>query len=151
MLIPRRDIKIDERDRQILSLLLENGRIPLKEIGKKLGISDVAVKKRIDKLEKAGIIKGYTANIDPKALGFSIISLTGVDVEPSDLIRLARILSSKEYVKSAWITAGDHSIMLEIWARDSEEMERIIKEIEGMQGVNRVCPAVVTQKLKTRC
>ena len=151
MLIPRRDIKIDERDRQILSLLLENGRIPLKEIGKKLGISDVAVKKRIDKLEKAGIIKGYTANIDPKALGFSIISLTGVDVEPGDLIRLARILSSKKYVKSAWITAGDHSIMLEIWAKDSEEMERIIKEIEGMRGVNRVCPAVVTQKLKTRC
>ncbi len=96
MLIPRRDIKIDERDRQILSLLLENGRIPLKEIGKRLGISDVAVKKRIDKLEKAGIIRGYTANIDPKALGFSIISLTGVDVEPGDLIRLARILSSKE-------------------------------------------------------
>ncbi len=151
MLTSELDVRIDSKDRQILEYLLANGRMSLKEIGKKLGISDVAVRKRIKKLEKAGIIRGYTVKVSPSALGYTVVSLTGVDVEPGDLIRVARELTSREYVKSAWITAGDHSIMLEIWARDSKEMDEILAEISEMKGVTRVCPAVITQRLKARC
>ncbi len=151
MLTSELDVRIDSKDRRILEFLLEDGRISLKEMGKRLGISDVAVRKRIKKLERAGIIRGYTAKVSPSALGYSVVSLTGVDVEPGDLIRVARELTNRSYVKSAWITAGDHSIMLEIWARDSREMDEILEEISKMRGVNRVCPAVVTQRLKSRC
>ncbi len=151
MITKRLEIRIDNKDREILSFLIENGRISLKELGSKLGISDVAIRKRIKKLEDAGIIKGYTVKVDPRALGYNVISLTGVDVEPGDLIRVARELADKSYVKSSWITAGDHSIMLEIWARNEEEMDSIIEEISKMKGVTRICPAVVTQMLKARC
>lgn len=151
MLTSELEVKIDSKDRIILESLLENGRISLKELGKKLGISDVAVRKRIKKLERAGIIRGYTTKVSPSALGYRVVSLTGVDTEPGDLVRVARELSMKRYVKSVWITAGDHSIMLEIWAKDSVEMDEIIEEISGMRGVTRVCPAVVTQNLKSRC
>lgn len=151
MLTSELEVRIDAKDRRILEYLLENGRISLKEIGNRLGISDVAVSKRIKKLEGAGIIMGYTAKVNPSALGYSVVSLTGVDVEPTDLIRVARELTERSYVKSAWITAGDHSIMAEIWAKDSREMEEILAEISKMKGVNRVCPAVVTQTLKCRC
>ncbi|MCD6348280.1 MAG: Lrp/AsnC family transcriptional regulator [Candidatus Korarchaeota archaeon] len=151
MLTSKLDVRIDEKDRRILNYLLENGRMSLKEIGEKLGISDVAVRKRIKKMEENGVIKGYTVRVDPRALGYSVVSLTGVDVEPGDLIRVARELTGREYVKSAWITAGDHSIMLEIWAKDEAEMDSIIEEISKMKGVTKICPAVVTQMLKARC
>ncbi len=142
---------LDEKDRAIVRMLMRNGRSTYREMADSLGISDVAVRKRLNRLEKSGVILGYTAIVDPKALGYKVVSLTGVDVEPGDLIRLARELAQRDYVKGAWITAGDHAIMLEIWARDEEEMENIIKEIEQMRGVTRVCPAVVTETLKTRC
>ena len=142
---------LDEKDTAIVRMLMENGRTTYREMAEALGISDVAVRKRLARLERSGVILGYTAVVDPKALGFRVVSLTGVDVEPGDLIRLARELASRDYVKAAWITAGDHAIMLEIWARDEEEMEHILKEIEQMRGVTRVCPAVVTETLKTRC
>ncbi len=151
MVTRRLEVRIDNKDREILNFLIENGRISLKELGSKLGISDVAIRKRIKKLEDARIIKGYTVKVDPKALGYNVVSLTGVDVEPGDLIRVARELAGKSYAKSSWITAGDHSIMLEIWARNEEEMDSIIEEISKMRGVTRICPAVVTQRLKARC
>ncbi len=142
---------LDEKDVRILEILVRDGRASLREIAKRLGISDVAVRKRIRKLESAGVIMGYTAVVDPSHLGYPVVSLTGVDAEPGDLLRLAMELSHRDYVRAAWITAGDHALMLEIWARDEAEMERIVAEISAMRGVSRVCPAVVTKTLKIRC
>jgi len=142
---------LDEKDKAIVNMLMANGRASFKEMARALGMSDVAVRKRVLKLESRGVIMGYTAVVDPRALGFSVLALTGVDVEPGALIRIARELASKDYVKSAWITAGDHEIMLEIWAKDEEEMDAIIREISEMPGVLRVCPAVITDRLKSRC
>ena len=142
---------LDEKDTAIVRMLMENGRTTYREMAETLGISDVAVRKRVIRLERSGVILGYTVVLNPKALGYSVVALTGVDVEPGALMRVARELASREYVRSAWITAGDHEIMLEIWARDEGEMEEILREIEEMRGVKRVCPAVVTERLKSRC
>ncbi|MCC6029788.1 MAG: Lrp/AsnC family transcriptional regulator [Candidatus Korarchaeum sp.] len=140
---------IDERDRKILEMISRDGRVSFRRIADELKISDVAVRKRIRRLERMGIIEGFTAKINPASLGYSIISLTGIDVAPGDIVRVARELTEKEYARSVYITAGDHSIMAEIWARDEEEFGRILKEIEGMGGVNRICPAIVTQRIKS--
>ncbi|HDI01631.1 MAG TPA: Lrp/AsnC family transcriptional regulator [Candidatus Bathyarchaeota archaeon] len=142
--------ELDEKDRRILEILMERGRATFRELARELGMSDVAIRKRVLRLERSGIISGYTALVDPRALGFSVISLTGVDVEPGELLRVARELVAKDYVRSAWLTTGDHEIMLEVWARDEAEMDAIIEEIKAMDGVVRVCPAVVIEKLKPR-
>jgi len=149
--MPRRVRKaeLDEKDRLILEFLMEDGRRSFRDMARALGMSDVAVRKRVLKLEKMGVILGYTALVDPKALGYSVVSLTGVDIEPGELLSVARELASRDYVRSAWLTTGDHELMLEIWARDEEEMEAIIREIKEMPGVVRVCPAVVIERLKT--
>lgn len=146
-----RKLKLDERDREILDMIVSDGRISFRRIASKLGISDVAVRKRIRKLERLGIIQGFTVKLNPALLGYSIISLTGIDVEPSEIVRVAKELAEKEYVKSVSITAGDHSIMVEIWARDEDDMERILEEIREIRGVNRVCPAMITQRIKGDC
>ena len=139
---------IDRRDLEILKILTKNARIPYSEIGRILGISDVAVIKRIKKLEQRGIIRGYTINIDPKKLGFNLISITGIDVEPEFLFTVIEKLKNLENVKYIAITSGDHAIMTIIWARNSEEITKLHDEISKLPGVKRVCPAVILDVIK---
>ena len=61
---------MDKIDRKILSLLQENARYPLKYLAQKVFLSSPAVSTRIERLEKAGILTGYHATIDPVALGY---------------------------------------------------------------------------------
>lgn len=139
---------IDEKDVKIINMLLENGRISYSEIAKAIGLSDVAVIKRIRKLEQMGVIRKYTVVIDPKKLGYKVVSITGIDVEPEYMFNIINTLKEKSYVKYLAITSGDHGIMAIIWARDSDDIARIHREIASMNGVKRVCPAIILDIIK---
>jgi len=139
---------IDKRDMEILKFLMENSRTPLTEIAKRLGISDVAVKKRLRKLEEEGVIKKYTIIIDPSKLGFKNVSIVGIDVEPGKIFEVAEELSSRDYVKYVAITTGDHTLMIEIWAKNHNELTKILNEIEKMPGVKRICPSIIVETIK---
>lgn len=139
---------MDEKDVKIVRLLSENARRTFTEMAKALGISDVAVKKRLSKLEKEGVIKRYTVVVDPKKLGYNAVALIGVDSEPDHVLNVAEELSRKDYASAVYVTTGDHMIMVEVWARHSIELKKIVDEIGSMSGVKRVCPAIVLDRLK---
>ncbi len=139
---------LDEKDLRIVQILLERGRASYTDIARELGVSDVAVIKRIRKLEQIGVIKGYRAVVDPKKLGYSAISITGIDVEPEHLFTVINTLKNKEYVKYLALTTGDHSVMMVIWARNGSELGKIHKEISKLDGVKRVCPAIILDVVK---
>ncbi|MEB3772596.1 MAG: AsnC family transcriptional regulator, partial [Desulfurococcales archaeon] len=66
---------IDEKDKVIVDMLRENARVSYSEIARKLGISEVAVMKRVKKLEASGVIKKYTVIVDYKKLGYNMVSI----------------------------------------------------------------------------
>ncbi len=140
--------EIDEKDLKILRILSKNARVPFSEIAREVELSDVAVMKRVRKLEQLGIIKKYTILVDPRKLGFKSISITGIDVEPEYLFSVVDKLRSMPNVKFLAITSGDHSIMTIIWARDSDEISKIHEELSKIRGVKRVCPAIVLDVIK---
>jgi len=139
---------LDEKDLRIVQILLERGRASYTDIARELGVSDVAVIKRIRKLEQVGVIKGYRAVVDPKKLGYSAVSITGIDVEPEHLFTVINALKDKDYVKYLALTTGDHSVMMVIWARNGNELGRIHREISKLDGVKRVCPAIILDVVK---
>lgn len=139
---------MDEKDRTIIERLRENARISYGEIARILRISDVAVMKRVKKLEREGVIKKYTVEVDDAKLGYGSVSLTGIDVEPEHLFNTAMQLKDKDHVAYLAITSGDHQIMTVIKAKDNEEMAKIHEEISGMTGVRRVCPSIVQDVIK---
>jgi len=139
---------IDEKDLKIIEILMNNSRASYSEIAKVLGVSDVAVIKRIRKLEQQGVIKKYTVIVDPKKLGYEVVSITGIDVEPEYLFKIVSFLEKKDYVKYLALTSGDHQIIATIWARTREELEKILDEIMKTSGVKRVCPAVILDVVK---
>lgn len=140
---------MDSKDRIIVDALIKDARTPLTKIAKELGVTEAAVRKRLKNLEDRGVITGYTARVDPSALGYNAISLTGIDTEPEKLLDVVSKLREFDFAKSIYITTGDHMIMVEIWAKDGNELTRLISEVIGkIEGVKRICPAIVLERVK---
>jgi len=139
---------IDEIDLKIIEILSRNARTPYVDIARELGISDVAVIKRIKKLESEKVIKKYTIIVDYTKLGYSKASITGINVEPDALLNVVEALKDKPYIKSLYITSGDHALIAVIYARDSDELSRIHKEISSIPGVSKVYPSVLVEVVK---
>ena len=140
---------LDERDRIIIDMLTKDARTPFTEIAKVLGISETAVRKRVKALEEAGVIKQYTIVIDPSKLGYNLVSLTGIDTMPEKIFEVAAKLKEFDFVRNVYLTSGDHMIMAEVWAKDGEDLSDIISnKIGKIEGVTKVCPAIILEKLK---
>lgn len=139
---------LDEKDKKIIEILLENGRATFTDMAKKIGITEAAIRKRVKRLEEIGVIKKYTAIVDNKLLGYSILGLVGIDAESDKLLRIANSIAENDWARKVWITTGDHMIMVEIWAKDNREFMTIIEEIGKLDGVSKVCPAIVLETIK---
>ena len=143
---------IDEKDRLILEILRENARTPLTEIAEKLGVSESTIRKRVKSLEDEDVIKRYTVVVDPAKLGYNSVSFVGLDVEPTHFLDVAIQMTEFPEVKFVATSTGDHMIMTEIWLKDGRELGKFIAEKIGrLEGVQRVCPAVIMEKLKDSC
>ncbi|MFQ6088751.1 MAG: winged helix-turn-helix transcriptional regulator [Candidatus Methanofastidiosia archaeon] len=140
---------MDEKDRRIIEMLQRNARISFTEISKYLKTSESTVRKRVKALEKKGIIKRYATIIDPAKIGFKTVAIVGLDVEPSEFLNAARQLTEFEEVKSVATSTGDHMILTEIWTKDGRELSKLISEKIGkINGVMKICPAIILEKLK---
>jgi Lrp/AsnC family transcriptional regulator for asnA, asnC and gidA len=143
---------IDEKDMKILEILRENARTPLTDIATTLGVSESTIRKRVRALEDRGIIKRYTIVVDPAKLGYDSVSFVGLDVEPTHFLDVAIKMTEFPEVRFVATSTGDHMIMTEIWLKDGRELGKFIAEKIGrLEGVQRVCPAVILEKLKDTC
>jgi len=138
---------MDEKDLKIIEILMRNARTPKVRIAKELGVTETAVRKRIAKLEREGIILSYKAVVNYKSAGL-ISSLTGVDVDAEKLWLVVNKLKEMDEVKSMWLTTGDHMIMLEIVVKSVDALSEVHERIACIEGVKRVCPAVILEVLK---
>jgi Lrp/AsnC family transcriptional regulator for asnA, asnC and gidA len=138
---------MDEKDWRIIEVMMKNGRVSKTELAKQLNITEAAVRKRIQKLEKARIILSYKAVINYKSAGLTA-SLTGIDIEPEKLWSTVGKIRQVEEVKSLWLTTGDHTVMAEIIAKNTDELSTIHDKISKIDGVRRLCPSVIIDVLK---
>ncbi|ADG90861.1 Lrp/AsnC family transcriptional regulator [Thermosphaera aggregans] len=139
---------VDEIDLAIIKELSENARKAFSEIADKLKLSDVAVIKRVRRLESDGVIRRYALIVDPAKIGYKKISFTGINVRPEKLFEIVATLKAKDYVKYLAITSGDHELIAVIWARDGEELQKIHQEILSIEGVLNIYPAILADIVK---
>ncbi|MCD6445935.1 Lrp/AsnC family transcriptional regulator [Candidatus Bathyarchaeota archaeon] len=141
---------MDETDLEILKILQKDGRIPFTDIAQKLKLSESAVRKRVQALQKEGVIKKFTIEINPSKIGFNIVAIVGFDVDPTKLLKVAQELCEIKEVRSVATSTGDHMIMTEIWTKNGMELAKLISEKIGkIEGVRKVCPAIILEKLKS--
>jgi DNA-binding Lrp family transcriptional regulator len=121
---------LDDLDRRILELLVEDGRRSASELGRRVGLSPAAAKRRIDRLEQIGVIGGYRAVLDHERLGSQIeafIELRFAGATQVDDIEGA--VSGLTEVVEAFTTAGDPDALVRVRATDLDHLKRVVDRI----------------------
>ena len=142
---------MDAVDRKIVTLLRENARRSFKDIGGHVHLSAPAVKRRVDRLERDGVIRGYTATVDAAVFGWHTEAFVDLFCDgrmPADAIR--RAVEREPGVVSAHTVAGSASALLHVMAEDTRGLERALERIRGVEGVDRTVTEVVLSTLFTR-
>ena len=146
-----RDTCMDDIDRQIVALMRENARRSFQDIGKNVGLSAPAVKRRVDRLEEDGVIRGYTTVIDPHAAGWHAEAFVDLYCEggmSGEAIK--RMVETEPRVASAHTVAGEASAMLHVMAEDTKDLELALERIRNTQGISRTVTEVVLSTLFQR-
>jgi Lrp/AsnC family transcriptional regulator for asnA, asnC and gidA len=142
-------MEVDKLDLEILRMLRVDSRIPFTEIAQKLKLSESTIRKRVQALQKKGVIEKFTVEINPSKIGMNTVAIVGVDVDPTKLLEAAQKLCEVKEARSVATSTGDHMIMTEIWSKDGRELTKIISEKIGtIEGVKKICPAIILEKLK---
>ena len=139
---------LDKLNLSIIEILSKNSRTPFMQIARKLKVSESTIRKRISSLENNGVIKKYSLVVDTNKIGFGDIALVGIDVVPEKYLDVAKKLTEFDGIKYAASSTGDHMFMLEVWARNGDELRALSDKLKGIDGVTRICPAIIKDTLK---
>ena len=142
---------MDEIDRKIVALLREDARRSYQDIGRHVHLSAPAIKRRVDKLERDGVVLGYTAIIDPEAFGWHAEAFVDLYCEgnmPAGAIKQA--VERESGVVAAHTVAGEASALLHVMAPDTKGLELALERIRATEGVTRTVTEVVLSTLFQR-
>lgn len=121
---------IDELDTEIVALLVKDGRRSASEIGRLVGLSPAATKRRIDRLEALGIITGYTALLDHAKLGSRIEAFTELRFAGiTQVDDIARTVADLPELIEAFTIAGDPDALVRLRVTDLDHLKRVIDRI----------------------
>ena len=120
---------VDATDRQILALLRRNGRTPVRQIADAVGLSSAPVSRRIERMERAGVIRGYTALVDDHLAGsveaFTEVRLTG----GTETEELGDIVRAVPEVEEFYTIAGDPDALVRLRVDDVDHLQRVVNAL----------------------
>ena len=120
---------MDNIDRRILTILQENARTPLKVIAEQVFLSSPAVSARIERLETAGYITGYQAQLSSAAMGYQIKAFINLEVEPSQKPEFYPYIESVPNVMECNCVTGDYSMLIKVCFHTTQELDQFINQL----------------------
>jgi Lrp/AsnC family leucine-responsive transcriptional regulator len=135
---------MDDIDRALLGALQRDARASYADLARGVGLSGPSVHDRVRRLERDGTLRGYAADVDPKAVGLSVSALVGVQqregVEQDDL---AAGLEELPEVEDCWFVAGDEAFVVKVRVTDVDALEHTLGALRRIPGVSRTRTTVV--------
>jgi Lrp/AsnC family leucine-responsive transcriptional regulator len=122
-------VSLDRTDREILRLLQAEGRLGGAEIGRRVTLSQPAVSARIKRLEDAGVITGYHAEIDQRRLGHTIHAVARLRTTQANVAAALELFASLPEVTLIYRLTGEDCFLLDLYAADAERLEAIVDSI----------------------
>jgi Lrp/AsnC family leucine-responsive transcriptional regulator len=126
MLANRSQIGLDATNIGLLRELEADARLSLAELGRRVGLSSPAVADRLERLEEAGVIRGYRAEIDPRALGYELAVVLRIRPAPRELKKVAELAQRTPEVVECHRITGDDCYLMKAHVRHVEHMEEVI-------------------------
>ncbi|MDU2065420.1 MAG: Lrp/AsnC family transcriptional regulator [Sporomusaceae bacterium] len=120
---------LDHTDLQILNLLKENSRMQYRDIGDLVHLTGQAVSNRVARMEKLGVIKGYSILLDEKLLGKSLLAYITVFMKTTEHGLFQSFLQEQEFVTEACRISGEGCYMLRVETQSAEELDRLLDSL----------------------
>jgi len=139
---------LDNKDYNIIRLVQSNARMPFKEIAKKLKISEGTVFNRLEKLKKAGIIKGFKAIVDYELLGYEITSIICLRISNGRISQVEAEISKMPEVLAVYDTTGEYDSIAICKFKTRSKMNEFIKNMLTIKHVERTNTYLVLNTVK---
>jgi DNA-binding Lrp family transcriptional regulator len=137
---------MDDKDHALLRALQRDGRASVTQLAERVALSESACRRRIDALEREGVIEGYRAELNPARLGFNLTVFVSIALGAQtdrDLTAFEAAVRAAPEVLECWLMTGDSDYLLRVAARDVGDLERIHREVlTRLPNVARVNTAI---------
>lgn len=131
-------MELDETDRAILRILQEDARTPFSEVARQIDMSSATVHDRVSRMEEAGVIEGYHANVDSREVGYGVGAFVGLRVEQGREEDALERLREMEQIREIHLTTGEYDVMLRAYAESTDALrELMFDHIATMEGFSR--------------
>lgn len=135
-------MKLDQIDRKLLTTLQEDGRLPITDLAQKVGLTTSPCLRRLKILEKAGIIRGYAAQVDQEKVGLPVSVFISIKLErqrEEALERFERAIRDCPEVVECYLMTGTRDYLLRVVAQDLSAYERFLKDtLTRIDGVSSI-------------
>jgi Lrp/AsnC family leucine-responsive transcriptional regulator len=120
------DSRVDTVNRLILAELQQDARVTVAELGRRVGLSAPAVAERLQRLESEGVIRAYRAEIDPRALGYTLGAVLRIRPAPRQLHKVSAVAQQTPEVTECHRITGEDCFFMKLYVRDVDHLEEVI-------------------------
>ena len=139
---------LDETDRRLLSLLNDDARQSQRQLARQLGVAQGTVTNRIKRLEKGGVISGYSAVLNPEKIGWTMTIMAGLRIVKGSMIDVQQKIAADPRVFAVYDVTGDWDSMVLARVKDREDLDNLTKTVFTLEGVARSFTHVVLNTVK---
>lgn len=134
----------DEKDAELLALLRTDARLPATTLARRLGVSRSAVQQRLARLERDGIIIGYTAVLGEKAAPLGMLQAhVLIEVGARDLPRLVNSLKARPEMRRCYTASGQYDLLVMIETGSTQQLDATLDWIGAIPGVRRTVTSLL--------
>lgn len=140
-------LELDDVDKSILQILHEDGRATYNDIGDELGITGNTVRRRMDAMRDANIIRKFTVLTDPAALDYLTVAF-GLSTEAGLTDQIAETLAEKDPVYKLWVLSGTHNVIFDARFRDTAHLQSFTHEVlHSVEGITSYESSIVIRSV----
>lgn len=147
------DFELDKLDHNILSALVADARVSFSDLAVRFKVSDGTIHVRVNKLKAAGVLKGTTAVIDHKLLGFAVRAFVGINLEHArDYESTLQKLRELKQITEAYYTTGGYNILVHVRAQSMDDFYHfLVRELQVIRGVQSTETLLILDAPIERC
>ena len=128
--------RISTNDAKILDVLQRDGRRPYADLGADVGMSGPSAHERVKKLEGRGVITGYAAIVDPRAIGYDVLAFSWITQAPGTVAHdLTEAFAAIPEIEECHHITGEADYLIKVRARDTRDLERVLRRVQSTQDV----------------
>ena len=139
---------IDDTDRRILSVLVNDARTSMRSIAEQVGVALGTVSNRVKRMEELGIIHGYEVLLDAEKIGWNMTVLCGLRIEKGRLMEVQRRIAEDSRVFGIYDVTGEFDSMVLARVRDRSHLDNLSKTVLSSDGILRTVTHVVLNTVK---